>query len=300
MSLTDTLILAFPDSKIQARQLANELSLAYQECEIHRFPDGESKLTLPATLPEHVIFFCSLDHPNNKLVELLLASQTAREQGCKQLTLIAPYLCYMRQDKAFVPGEAVSQRIIGKYLAQLFDNVITVDTHLHRVHSLDDAIPATHSLNLTAAPLLGEFLIQGNLQPLLLGPDSESHQWASQIAATNNSNFDYVIAEKQRFGDRSVTIQLPDTDFSNRTVVIVDDVISSGHTIAEAAEKVLSAGAAHVHCLITHPLFADGAVNLLKSSGVQHIWSTDSITHASNVVSLAPLFASTIKKLFTD
>ena len=297
MSLNEILILAFPESRIQAKQLANKLTLTYQEIKIHRFPDGESKLTLPAALPEHVIFFCSLDQPNNKLVELLLASQTAREQGCKQLTLIAPYLCYMRQDKAFVPGEAVSQRIIGQFLAQLFDNVITVDTHLHRVHSLDEAIPTINSLNLTAASLLGEFLKKENLQPLILGPDSESHQWASQIAKTGN--FNYVIAEKQRFGDRSVTIQLPDTDFSNQTVVIVDDVISSGHTIAEAAEKVLAAGAASVHCLITHPLFAEGAVNLLKSSGVQHIWSTDSITHASNVVSLAPLFASTIKDLFT-
>ena len=298
MPLTKTLVLAFPDSKTQARQLANELTLVYQEIKLHRFPDGESKLTLPASLPEHVIFFCSLDHPNSKLVELLLASQTARKQGCKQLTLIAPYLCYMRQDKAFAAGEVISQRIIGQFLAQLFDSVITVDTHLHRVHSLDEAIPAIHSLNLTAAPLLGDFLIKENLQPLLLGPDSESRQWVSQIAEIGN--FDYAIAEKQRFGDRHVTIKLPDIDFSNRTVVIVDDVISSGYTIAEAAEKVLAAGAIDVHCLITHPLFAEGAVNLLKSSGIQHIWSSDSITHSSNVVSLAPLLACTIKDLFAS
>ncbi|MCZ4328253.1 ribose-phosphate pyrophosphokinase-like domain-containing protein, partial [Brachybacterium paraconglomeratum] len=83
----------------------------------------------------------SLDQPNEKLVELLLAARTARTLGAPHLTLVAPYLPYMRQDIAFSPGEAVSQRIVGPFLASLVDAVITVDPHLHRVASLRDVVP---------------------------------------------------------------------------------------------------------------------------------------------------------------
>src|SRR5690606_12123678 len=107
----------------------------------HRFPDGELRLRLPATLPAAVVLFRGLHQPNEKLVELLLTARTARGAGARHLTLVAPYLAYMRQDMAFAPGEAVSQRIVGDFLAQLFDAVITVDPHLHRVARLDEAVP---------------------------------------------------------------------------------------------------------------------------------------------------------------
>ncbi len=108
---------------------------------LHHFPDGESLIRLPPSLPEHVIVCRSLNQPNDKLIELLLCATTARELGAKRLTLVAPYLSYMRQDIANQPGEAVSQRIVGKLLAELFDDVLTVDPHLHRISSLDPGDP---------------------------------------------------------------------------------------------------------------------------------------------------------------
>ena len=127
------MILCFDDYEIQSRKLATALDIPCHIIQRHRFPDGESKLTLPDKLSQHVLICRSLDQPNEKLVELLLAAKTARELGARKLTLIAPYLCYMRQDIAFHPGEAISQPIIGNFLAGLFDNVITVDPHLHRI-----------------------------------------------------------------------------------------------------------------------------------------------------------------------
>jgi len=127
------MLLGFADYRPQAESLANALGLPYREVEVHRFPDTECKLRLPSGLPERVVICRSLDRPDTKLVELLLTSATARELGARELTLVAPYLCYMRQDTAFQPGEAISQRIIGRFLAELFDSLITVDPHLHRV-----------------------------------------------------------------------------------------------------------------------------------------------------------------------
>ncbi len=287
------LVLSFPESRPQAQQLAEALDIPCLDIDIHHFPDGESKLTLPQNLPERVIFHRSLDHPNDKLVELLLAAENAREQGVQHLTLVAPYLCYMRQDKAFHPGEVVSQKIIGRFLARHFDQVLTVDTHLHRIQRLDEAIPIQHALNLSATTAMGQFLVDEQLQPLLLGPDNESRQWVAAIAGI--ATLDYVVADKIRLGDRNVQVTLPEADYKDRDIVIVDDVISSGHTVAVAAEQAREKGAHAVHCLVTHALFAPDAIELLKAAGVQHIWSSDSITHSSNVIPLAPLLAEALR-----
>jgi len=287
------LVLSFPESRPQAQQLAEALDIPCLDIDIHHFPDGESKLTLPQNLPERVIFHRSLDHPNDKLVELLLAAENAREQGVQHLTLVAPYLCYMRQDKAFHPGEVVSQKIIGRFLARHFDQVLTVDTHLHRIQRLDEAIPIQHALNLSATTAMGKFLVDEQLQPLLLGPDNESRQWVAAIAGI--ATLDYVVADKIRLGDRNVQVTLPEADYKDRDIVIVDDVISSGHTVAVAAEQAREKGAHAVHCLVTHALFAPDAIELLKAAGVQHIWSSDSITHSSNVIPLAPLLAEALR-----
>ncbi len=116
-------------------RLAQAAGMTAQAIERHRFPDGELKLRLPVNaagrLPLRVVLLRSLHQPNEKLVELLLAARTARSLGAQQLTLVAPYLAYMRQDIAFHPGEAVSQQVVGGFLAGLFDAVITVGVIEH-------------------------------------------------------------------------------------------------------------------------------------------------------------------------
>ncbi len=285
-------LLGFADYREQAQRLADALAIKYSEIAVHHFPDGESIVTLPTELDHELIFCRSLDYPNNKLIELFLACKTARQQGVKQITLVAPYLCYMRQDMAFHPGEAVSQIIIGQWLGELFDRVITVDPHLHRIEDLDQAIPNAESIVLSATGPMAEFLAQRPNPPLLLGPDSESEQWVKQIAKQNQ--LEWLVASKVRHGDHKVEITLPDYDFSDRIVVIVDDVASTGRTIARAAKALKQAGAQTVNCLITHPLFVDDTEQVLANACITHVWSTDSISHSTNVIQLAPLLAHAI------
>lgn len=289
------LVVSLPDYTEPAQRLAAVLGFDFEVVELHRFPDSEYRVTVPTQQTTHIIVCQSLDHPNDKLIALLLAIQTLRANGVKRVTLVAPYLCYMRQDKAFHAGEAISQQIIGRYLADLVDDLITVDAHLHRVKTLQQAVPLKNAINLSAAPVLGEFLQQQHLQPLLLGPDAESQQWVQQIAAAGD--YEWAVATKQRHGDVAVSITLPEIDFHSRTIVLVDDVVSSGHTLAQAATGIIKAGATDVRCLVTHALFAEGALELLQQSGIKDIWSSDSICHQTNVIHLADMFAAQLQNL---
>ena len=297
MALSMTpVIYTFPSYQQQGKQLANSLNLPCFDISIHHFPDKESLVTLPPQKNEHVIFCVSLDYPNNKLIELFLAAKTARQQGVKRLSLVAPYLCYMRQDKSFHSEEAISQQIIGQWLSELFDDVITVDPHLHRVTNLDSVIPDTNNIILTAAPLLGEFVKSLKKDILLIGPDEESLQWVEQVAAISNSA--YAVATKTRHSDTHVSIQLPEMSFQNQYVILVDDVISTGNTVAQTAMQLYAAGVSQVDVLVTHALFSKEAMDTLEKANIKNIWSNDSIPHETNSIPLANLLAEKIKTIF--
>ena len=289
---TDCLLIGFPDYREQAQGLANAAGIPYADALIHYFPDGETRLQLPVPLPEHVVLCRTLDHPNNKLVELVLAAATARELGAKHITLVAPYLCYMRQDMAFQPGEAISQRIVGTLLSQWIDALITVDSHLHRVHQLKDAVPVNPAINLAATSVMSDFLGKQVGNPFLVGPDEESEQWVAAIA--RDRNFDYCVAHKERFGDQQVRVSLPKATYRDRHIVLVDDVASTGHTLEESALELARFKPASISILVTHALFVGDAQQRLRRAGVNHIWSTDTVIHSSNTLQLNNLIAETL------
>ena len=288
-------LLCFDDEQTIAQAVAAAAGLTLAVIQRHRFPDGELRLRLPESLPPRVVFWRGLHQPNEKLVEILLVARTAHQLGAVHLTLVAPYLAYMRQDIAFNPGEAVSQRVIGRFLAGLFDAVITVDPHLHRVATLEEAIPVKDAIVLSGAPLLADHIATQRPDVLLIGPDEESLQWVAQAAARHG--WAHGVCRKLRHGDRQGDIELPDLPFTGRAVVLMDDVASSGHTLAQAARLLKAAGAASVDVAVTHALFADGAVRLIREAGAGQIWSTDSIPHASNAVSIVPAVAEALRRL---
>jgi ribose-phosphate pyrophosphokinase len=291
------LVLGFPEYAAQAEAMARELGGPFEPVAVHVFPDGESRVRLPPSLPEHVVICRSLDAPNGKLVELMLAAECARSLGAERLTLVAPYLCYMRQDIAFRPGEAVSQRIVGRFLAELFDSLVTVDPHLHRTHSLLEAVPVARATALSAAPAMGKFLAARAERPLLVGPDEEAEQWVQVVAAV--SGLEYAVAKKIRHGDERVDVRLPNRDFTGREIVLVDDVASTGHTIAKAVRALRGAGATAVDVLVTHALMVGDAADVLRAAGVGRVWSSDSVGHATNAFPLATMLASAVRRLVT-
>lgn len=288
------MLLYFEDERAPARRVARACGLAAAVIRTHRFPDGELRITLPPRLPRRVVIYRSLDRPNEKLVALLLSAQGARELGAVTLVLVAPYLAYMRQDHAFAPGEVVSQRHVGLLLASLVDRVVTVDPHLHRTADLGDVLPGCEAMALTAAPLVGRYIARRARRALLVGPDEESAQWVSAAAAA--AGLDWAVCRKTRRGDRAVRVELPEHAVAGRHVVLVDDIASTGRTLAEAARVLRAAGAARIDVVVTHAVFADGAPAVLQAAGVTSVSSTDSIAHPTSAIRLASLLAAAVRR----
>jgi len=292
-------LLFFEDERPSAERLASASGLEARLIARHHFPDGELQLTLPVDLqgqlPQRAVLLRGLHQPNDKLVELLLAARTARSLGVQHLTLVTPYLAYMRQDIAFHPGQAISQRVVGDFLAGLFDAIITVDPHLHRVATLQEAVPAAQTVLLSGAPLLADWIVQQRPHALLMGPDEESAQWVAQAAARHG--LDYAVCTKKRYGDRQVSISLPSVPVQGREVVLLDDMASTGHTLIQATKLLRAAGARCVDVAVTHALLDAAALQALHSAGVEQFWSTDAVPHASNCVILAPALADALQTL---
>lgn len=289
-----SLVLHFADEAGLAEALARELGWPCAPIGCHVFPDGEYRLTLPKPLPPRVALLRGLQQPNAKLAALLIAAPAARECGVRHLTLVAPYLSYMRQDTEFHPGEAVSQRHLGRALTAWFDALVTVDPHLHRVATLDEVVPGRRGVAVSAAPLLGRFIADRVPGALLLAPDEEAGQWVRAAAAAGD--LEHAVCHKLRQGDLDVRVALPGADLRGRAVVLLDDLASTGRTLAAAAQAALARGAASVDVAVTHGLFIGDALENLRAAGVRHVWSSDCVPHASNAVSVVPLLAAALRQ----
>lgn len=283
---------AFDDSFAFARRLARALGGGPPApVLVHRFPDGES-LVRVAPAPRHAILLRTLDRPDEKLVELLLAADALRRRGARRLTLVAPYLPYMRQDRVFRAGEPVSQRVIGGLLGGAFDRVLTVEAHLHRVARLSAVIPC-RAQSLSAAPALADWLARRRSRPCLVGPDAESEGWVRALA--RHCALPFVVGRKRRLGDRRVEVELPPLPRGARRALLVDDIASSGATLAAAARALRRAGVARVDAVVVHAIFAPGARRRLSAAGIGQVASTDTIVHESNAVGVAPMLAAALR-----
>jgi len=286
---------SFAHGRAHALELADALGAAFGEIGVHKFPDGESRVTVAAPAST-TILYCPLDRPNEKLVELALAVEALRRGGAERLVLVAPYLCYMRQDKVFHEGEAISQKVIGGWLGSLFDRIVTVDAHLHRVTDIREVFPAREAQNLTAAGAIAGFARgQGfSAAALVAGPDAESIQWVSRIAGVLGA--EAIAGEKTRLGDRDVRIAFPAAKIEGRAVLVADDIVSSGGTVTVAVESLRRAGAADIAVAVTHALFDTAVEARIRAAGARAIWSSTSVPHPTNAVSLAGLLAEALRE----
>jgi ribose-phosphate pyrophosphokinase len=287
---------SLPCCAADARRLAALLGLPLQEIALHRFPDGEMCVTVGRAAATTIIY-ASLDQPNDKLIAILFAAEALRRAGAKRLVLLAPYLCYMRQDAAFHEGEAISQRAVGRLIAATVDRVITVDAHLHRTAEIAAVFPGIEAENLSAMPAIAGALRTAGIDPatIVVGPDAESRPWVSDLAG--RLGLAHTVAQKIRRGDRSVEIGFADPTLLNgRPVLLVDDIVSSGGTLITCAKALKAAGATTIDAVITHALFPPEMAAAFANAGIGSIRSTSSVPHPTNAIPLDDILAASLRR----
>jgi ribose-phosphate pyrophosphokinase len=292
----NTIILALPGAERLAETLAQQLHCAASTVEAHRFPDGEVVVRLrTAVTGQRALLVAHLDRPDDKTLALVFAADAARELGALQVGLVAPYLPYLRQDDRFRPGEAITSRSYARLLSSTVDWLVTVDPHLHRWPSLD-AIYGIRSQVVAAAPAIADWLRREVPQAILVGPDSESEQWVADVAA--RVGVPHVVMTKERRGDRDVQVRLPQgVPHEGRTPVLVDDIISSGHTMAAASHVLRGAGWGRPLCVGVHALMDAAALDMLHRAGIARVASCDTVPHPTNAIPVAALLAEGVRAI---
>lgn len=285
----------FPDSTRFARQLARAAGSTLTHVNVHRFPDGESLVRIQPPPGDTAVLVRSLHDPNIKLVETLLTADALRRSGARRIILVAPYLPYMRQDTTFHPGEPISQRVIGTLLGHAFDGVLTLEAHLHRIQLLDEVVPC-RAQSLSAAPILASWVRRAGSDCLVVGPDEESEPWVRAIG--QEARVRWMVGKKKRYGDRRVRIHFPAFPPSTQ-VVLVDDIASSGGTLAEAARTLRREGVSIIHALVVHAIFATGALRRMHAAGIRQVLSCDTISHSTNALRSAPLMAAALQEMLS-
>lgn len=289
------LLFSAPGNETLSAALARELDAESGAVEIRRFPDGESYVRILSQVSgRECLLVATLDRPDEKILPLLFLALTAWELGAARVTLIAPYLAYMRQDRRFQPGESVTSACFARFLSGWIDGLVTVDPHLHRRGSLEEiyTVPCT---TLHAAPLISRWIHEEVENPLLVGPDVESEQWVSEVA--REASAPWVVLKKERLGDRNVRISVPELDrWLDRTPVLVDDIISTARTMIETVGHLVRAGLKSPVCVGVHAVFAGSAFADLRAAGAGRIVTCNTIPHASNGIDVCPLLVGALRK----
>ena len=279
-----------------AKNIARKLRVKYSPLTIAAFPDGDLYLKYNTDLKgQKVVIVQSFQpHPDMSLFDVLFAAEAAKDLGAKKVILVAPYLSYMRQDKRFNPGECISSKVMAKLLNNSIDKLITVDPHIHRYKSLKD-IFTIQTTKLTANSLIADYIKEHFKNEVIIGPDAESFQWAEDIA--KRIKVSATVLKKTRFSSRHVEVRMNNPiEIKGKNVVIVDDVISTGHTVAEAAKQAKKMGAKEISTVAVHGLFVENGIDKLKKAGVSKIITTNTIEHPSNKIDITPLLIEELKK----
>lgn len=262
-----------------------------------RFPDGEAYFRVGEDVEgEDVVLVQSIYPPQDShLVETLLLIDALLEAGVNKVFLAIPYLAYARQDKKFLPGEPISIRAILRCFSSLgVSGIITVDPHSLKSISYFEGRAVTE----TAIPELASYAkkLEVRGEPIALSPDIGGVERARKFAEILNVEFSYIEKERDKVtGD--VTFKPVDINVSGKTIFIVDDIISTGGTVAKATKVMLRGGASRVYALCTHPLLAPGALDRLLEAGVSEVVGTDTIPSPISKVSSANAIVRGVREI---
>lgn len=282
-------ILGGTSAKNVATNLASRLHQPLMHTTYKRFPDDEFYVRLHDNIAGQDVLIVQTAYPDPKIIELFLLQDAVHDAGAKTITVILPYFGYSRQDKKFENGEAISARAIAQHISLHADCVVTVDPHKDHILKFF-TVPA---YSCTAVSTIAHYLKEKNID-FILAPDKGAKERAREAAAFINCEYDYL--EKTRIDGSTVKITPKKLDARGRHVAIIDDIISTGSTMAHSIKELKKQGAASVSVACTHGLFVGGAKEKLLDADCDEIISTDTIETEYSKVSAAECIAETLLK----
>lgn len=291
-----------------AEKIAQSLNTSLSPLEIFIFPDGERRIQVQeVVVDEDVVVVQSTNTPVDAFyMELFFIVDALKRSGARTITVVMPYVGYQRQDHIFRSGEAVSLSVVVKILETLrVDRFIGVDFHTVKVPEFF-TIPVG---DLSALPLFAQTIKENGWtaeDSFLVSPDmgglrriskmSELLDGMPWIATVKNRDLDTGSIEiSQIEGDKSII---------KKRALIIDDMISSGNTIAQSAELLRKHGAEEIYVFVTHPIFSHVAPTLLQDSVVDQVFVTDSVFVPSDrqfaklaILSIADMIATELEDI---
>src|SRR5713101_9721171 len=276
-----------------ARGIARELFVDFVDVAFEKhpggFPDSERYVRLLASVAADNIILVQTTHPDPMIVEFLLLADAIRDAGARRLTAVVPYFGYGRQDKRFLEGEAISAKTIAKHVAVDCDELLTMAIPANPEVLKAFPLPARE---VSGMPAIGRYLKSTKVD-MLLAPDDNAIRFAKEASAIAGVPFDSL--EKERIDSYTVKITPKALAVRGKSVAIVDDVISTGGTIAVAAKELKAQGARRVIAACVHGLFVGPAEANLKVC--DEVIATDTVLSPHTKVSVAPEFAAAIRTL---
>lgn len=278
-------VISTEQSQVLATRVARALHAPLVDVTFSRFPDGELYLRT-GTLDEETVIIGSVTS-NDSLVQLLLLIDACENSRCR---LVIPYMAYARQDKRFKEGEPLSARAVARSLGCGVSGITCVNIH---DPSVLQHFPAP-ARNISIAPDIGDYIGTLGLEnPLILAPDDGALAFAQGVAAVGGWDSDHL--EKTRISGTEVRMEPHTLSVAGRPVVIVDDIISTGGTIATAATMLGRQGADGVYTACVHGVFTSGAYARLSAGGIREVVCSDTIERAASRVSAAGQIAAALK-----
>ena len=300
MSTTLTIFAGTANPDLASRTVQN-LGIHLGECRIESFPDGELQVELKESVRGQDVYLLQSTSPpaDKHLLELALLADACHRAGAGRVTALVPYFGYARQDRCTSPGQALGARVLTDLLqACPIERLVTIDLHTPAIEGFF-SIAVEH---LSAVPLLAEAarpFVEG--PSIVVAPDLGAVKLAKQYA--QYLELPLAIVHKIRQSGETVSVQQVVGDVRDRALVIVDDMLSTGGTVAASMNALLAAGCTpHAIAVVSHGLFVGRAEHALLPLPIQHILTTDSVAERPSrlpveVHSLGPLLAEAIRRL---
>jgi len=282
-----------PASRYLIEKLPKIKDLRIMEIEHKIFPDGESYLRFPEEVSGEDLIVLQGTHPpqDRHLIQAILIGENALDLGARSITLISPYLAYARQDKRFLDGEAVSIKTILKTFHQVgYRKIYTINIHSPWIAE-ESPIPL---IDLRAERVLAQHLKTIGLgDSFIVSMGKKGEEMASMVARELNTG--YASAESSR-DRRTGEVRVELEEVSAEKAVVVDDIISTGGTMASVIRELKKMGVKSVYAACIHALLVGGAVEKIMSSGAERIIASDTIPNSYAEYSIAGLIAEAIRR----